>query len=345
MSLAKSASSQQQRQISSAMAQSNDGALSYQTLCTGGFRVLVIRRSRNPAAEIQCRLVREQLPGNTPYDALSYTWGTEPPSQAITINGWQSFVRENLYRALRRLRRKKTERRIWIDAVCINQLDIEERNAQVDQMKEIFANARRVHIWLGEEDAEGSARRAFRFIPRFTRFLTIPGWVQSAHGLIRKLTDSEFLENIHAIFVMIERPWWRRIWVLQEVAVSNQPPKLCWGPDTLDWKAFDKFTHYWLKYQGAVFNLLSEDYTSSGANAIFILLRDRLAFASSLTLARLHHHYEADNSMVNLLDDTSTHISTDPRDRVFGILGLARPSFPLHADYHRSLEWVNIFQL
>jgi hypothetical protein len=92
------------------MAQTNDGIfLQYDPLVAGEIRILVIRRSKHLSSEIQCHLVHEPLQGKRPYDALSYTWGTDPPTDCVTINGSKTLVRKNLYHALRRFRRKKTE--------------------------------------------------------------------------------------------------------------------------------------------------------------------------------------------------------------------------------------------
>ncbi|KAK0943078.1 hypothetical protein LTR48_006145 [Friedmanniomyces endolithicus] len=102
---------------------------------------------------IVCRLLTERLSVTTRFEALSYTWGAAEPSHTITVNSMPFIVRENLEQALRHLRKKTRRRRLWVDAVCINQLDVEERATQVMQMGQIYRNADQVLIWLGVGDS------------------------------------------------------------------------------------------------------------------------------------------------------------------------------------------------
>src|SRR5437016_6155011 len=83
--------------------------------------------------EIGCELEHRTFGSKPIYEALSYTWGSEPASTTIKINGRPFLVRENLYNALWHLR-LSAPRAIWVDAVCINQSDIPERNSQVSLM-------------------------------------------------------------------------------------------------------------------------------------------------------------------------------------------------------------------
>ncbi|KAK3672080.1 hypothetical protein LTR78_008050 [Recurvomyces mirabilis] len=105
---------------------------------------------------IRCRLVVKQVMGVSSFEALSYTWSEDDqPSirdRVITVNRSPCYVTSNLEAALRRLRQPKARRRIWVDAICINQADMDERSSQVMQMGQIYRNADRVIIWLGEGD-------------------------------------------------------------------------------------------------------------------------------------------------------------------------------------------------
>lgn len=97
------------------------------------------------------------------YDALSYTWGTPEDEETLLVGSSAKEVldaeaslatlqiRQNLAAALRYLRSPHTPRTLWIDAVCINQTDLEERGSQVSRMGSIFKNASRVVVWLGIE--------------------------------------------------------------------------------------------------------------------------------------------------------------------------------------------------
>ncbi|KAK0634143.1 heterokaryon incompatibility, partial [Immersiella caudata] len=82
------------------------------------------------------------------YDALSYTWGNLAKTHEMKIGDASLPITTNLYMALRELRRKHTLT-LWVDAVCIDQSNCQERNHQVRMMRRIFSNASSVIVWLG----------------------------------------------------------------------------------------------------------------------------------------------------------------------------------------------------
>jgi hypothetical protein len=106
-----------------------------------------------PSESIKCSLrytVRSSVEGE--YEAVSYTWGDDPHTERISIDGLQFQVTPNLASALKAFRRDESSgkhpRTLWVDAVCINQNDIQEKNQQVAQMQEIYAGAKEVLVWL-----------------------------------------------------------------------------------------------------------------------------------------------------------------------------------------------------
>lgn len=91
------------------------------------------------------------------YNALSYVWGPQHPSHLLRIEGDNSGnlnIGPNLHAALIRLRPLPNQglSSLWVDQICVNQQDLEERAAQVQRMRDVFKAASMVHIWLGEED-------------------------------------------------------------------------------------------------------------------------------------------------------------------------------------------------
>lgn len=96
------------------------------------------------------------------FDALSYAWGRGTPGsrRAILLNETHSLqMTDNLFAALRRLRRRFASRQLWIDAICINQDDLEERNHQVSMMDQVYLSAQHVCIWLGDCEDPPVAKR------------------------------------------------------------------------------------------------------------------------------------------------------------------------------------------
>ena len=191
----------------------------YRHLEEGEFRVLDILHSHDAAAEIHCRLVHHPFLWREPYNAISYTWGTDPPNKSIRLNDSEFLVRENLYHALRSFRRADEDRRIWIDALCIDQSNTDERNSQVARMREIFANATEVAVWLGEAPS-GARQFGMEKIPWLLRLFSTPGWADGREGLKSSLSSEYFLKTLDCVSWVFEHRWWRRIWVIQEVAVA-----------------------------------------------------------------------------------------------------------------------------
>ena len=101
--------------------------------------------------EIHCRLVPAPLSNALTFDACSYAWGTSRRNRSITLDGLPNFaVTDNAFDMLRRLRHRQDCRALWVDALCINQKDLRERQRQVGIMGTIFSRASRCLVWLGE---------------------------------------------------------------------------------------------------------------------------------------------------------------------------------------------------
>ncbi|KEQ85627.1 HET-domain-containing protein, partial [Aureobasidium pullulans EXF-150] len=104
--------------------------------------------------DVCCELLTRQLESphedsNGDYEALSYVWGPFS-GKRIVLCGLNYEVTDNLFNALRRLRGKESTKLLWIDAICINQPNLKERNAQIGKMCDIYHSACSVIVWLGE---------------------------------------------------------------------------------------------------------------------------------------------------------------------------------------------------
>lgn len=101
------------------------------------------------AEPVHCQLSIISLNDSPDYEALSYAWGDRRVTRNINVNGHVVPVTVNLEEALRQLRHTSTPRDLWVDALCINQLDITEKTHQVGMMADIYNRCTRVIIWLG----------------------------------------------------------------------------------------------------------------------------------------------------------------------------------------------------
>ncbi|KAK0648689.1 heterokaryon incompatibility, partial [Cercophora newfieldiana] len=146
------------------------------------------------------------------YDALSYTWGDHVPSQfrAISCNGCTVSVTPSLFSALSRLRYPYQPRNLWVDAICINQQNDEEKAVQIQHMLTIYMKARTVVGWLGPESSQTKAAV----------------YALRSHGAEGMEVSMSFLELSSEIYGglvdLYSRPWFRRLWVQQEVFAARR---------------------------------------------------------------------------------------------------------------------------
>lgn len=162
------------------------------------------------------------------YTALSYVWGDAHSTKTILVEDTPIEVTANLYSALLHLRERGETRvlRLWVDAICINQADTEERNQQVQQMGKIYAAAHHTVIYLGdyEQDSGYSVFEAIHLLLDRD---------SSQHGT--PSTDIDCGDLLH----VLERPWFTRVWVFQELVLSRDP-WLQLGKVRLEWDTFSE---------------------------------------------------------------------------------------------------------
>jgi hypothetical protein len=111
-------------------------------------RLLPPKDPSNRDETVRCVLSPAQLDDvNTSYTAISYMWGRRDADQVIELDEASLSVTENLWTCLRKFRNHRDDNNFWVDAICINQEDSDERSSQVGQMGTIYAKAQEVVIW------------------------------------------------------------------------------------------------------------------------------------------------------------------------------------------------------
>jgi hypothetical protein len=125
----------------------------YSELKPGHIRLLDIKRRQlsdgSFIGELQCHLRTVELANPGSFDATSYTWGNPNPQGLVRIDGRMMFIGSNAYKLLQDRALLRETRTIWIDCICINQIDIQEKNHQVPLMDQIYRRANRTILWLG----------------------------------------------------------------------------------------------------------------------------------------------------------------------------------------------------
>lgn len=259
--------------------------------------------------QLRCLLTVVSLASDEPYEALSYTWGSaeSPRSILIGIEGQVLEVRRNLYDALLHLRQPNGTRRMWIDAICINQDNRRERSRQVRMMKRIYSNAMRVIVWLG--------------MP-----LSNAGW--EAHQLNNLKDPSEVSRSVGWIDAarldITSRSYWNRIWIVPEIVNATKISVLM-GREYISWRSI--WALLWSFPANSAAGKLSAvsaeetERRDNGLQQIQMLMRHRQQ-------QRRHGQIRLEEALFRYQHCEST----DFRDKVIALLGLSQPT-RLHIEY------------
>ena len=183
------------------------------------------------------------------YMAISYVWGHGPRERSITLDGEPFSVRANLFDLLLHLRRTQRIRqgfKAWIDALCINQDDLEERVRQVARMRDIYESAWQVVTWLGEEAHDsGLAITALTWMATLPKESGSLGRIYGSHAavdlrpllIVWERPKPLWREEVYcALFHFFARDYWHRMWILQEVAMARHDAPVICGNRCLSWK-------------------------------------------------------------------------------------------------------------
>ncbi|KAK8017488.1 heterokaryon incompatibility protein [Apiospora rasikravindrae] len=274
------------------------------------------------------RCIRLQ-PGTTePYIAVSYCWGTSNERKKIMIDNIELEVPESSVRTLRKLLRGPGEL-IWIDAICINQQDQSEKGDQVAMMKDIYSEASEVRIWLGElptnvvhraKDCITQVYEQCRQTTNGFEDLALHFYGTGTSGFRYSeaaLPDGCDWEAIRAVYSL---PWFTRLWVVQEIGLARKAT--CYiGKSTIDAETLTLSARW----------MVHRRYTRHfGGQEI-----EGIENASSM-------YRPVGRPLSNQLRRMHRQNCKDPRDRVYGLLGLLRPSIAtaIIPDYNKSLVQV-----
>lgn len=186
-----------------------------------------------------CSLKSYDLNSCPPYIALSYEWGEIEPQVEIMINGVPSLIRHNLSLFLGVLQVKMKQKTlsedlgIWIDAICIDQEDLCERNAQVSIMGQIYQRATLVLAWLGWPHG-WDPKLTFRFIEE--AFWSLPASEGSPEVSANKciFLGRKYDEMLQMVLQMCRCRYWSRRWIVQEVLLARRITIMC-GHHDLSW--------------------------------------------------------------------------------------------------------------
>lgn len=270
------------------------------------------------------------------YEAVSYMWGSQSPKRHIIVNGKTLEVRENIWCCLKHLRdHELTRSRLWIDSICINQNDEVEKSQQVAKMAQIYKHASRVLIWLGS-----TSLQTYLLTPGTDHLQdsieTLPSKDRHAWIDVLGYSDprSRSLEN--QIMSIVYNSYWERLWIIQETALA-QNACIVFGKALLD--------------KDCIIAIYMAARENSKPGYCSWIERQRDPNIRNSGTASLDHHPMLRASLKNgtVQDSLSELIlafhskgCTDPRDFVFGLVGLLDPCPRLEINYSSSNEEIAI---
>ena len=261
------------------------------------------------------------------YEGVSYTWGSTKSRPDVVVMphvaasnlelSRRLAVTQNLAQALRYLRSPVQPRTLWIDAICINQDDKQEREQQVERMGDVYRSARQVLVWLGPtrndsalamETLNSLGRRivvdwaAERMRPKA---LVDAGWTNL--NILLPYDDNTW----RSINDFLRRSWFTRLWVWQEVLLAPKAEMHC-GFDSIGWHTFGQ----------AIFCLTgrSEDLKVWARLGFPDLYNCITSIFQLLQLSSSSFH------IFWLLESFENRECLDPRDRINALLHLLSPS-------------------
>jgi hypothetical protein len=266
-------------------------------------RILTITEA-STSEDIKCELKSYSCRNGYPeYTALSYCWGHPGNDALITVNNQPFHVRRNLFEALQELR----ERHIcdlWTDAICVNQSDTQERGHQVARMEDIYRNATATISWLGCADAE-YAEIAFALM---NVMATREPEDEHTSLKVDLKEHSKTLQSIpkwNSLKKFMGLPYWHRTWITQELALSPQ----------------DRVTFVWGKHS------LSLEVLKSAIPFIHEHKGHRTFYTGYYTIGGVLNVIKgitkkSPTKLLNVLSYSCLSQSTEPLDKIFGVLGM-----------------------
>ncbi|XDG07703.1 hypothetical protein ABKA04_007318 [Annulohypoxylon sp. FPYF3050] len=322
----------------------------YASLERGQFRVAELLPGDQ---NVEVRLHIETLNSpTTPYDALSWQWGSNSSNTSgntIYIKNEdetpeEMLVKPNLLWALKKLR-QYTPRRLWVDFICINQTNLEEKGEQVTKMTEIYHTAKSVHVWLGkpgyavysgaqDDFTDEELEIAVQHIDTLYN-LDDENHIGSVDIGMRHKAD---LHNLEPLFKLLKRGWFCRRWIVQEVGVAQEAIVHC-GHKQFSW---EKLTHAIALLESVgrdgsidrLFKLRPDTrHVSEYVGNISALPAYRLAQnVSGLYRERSKGDPLKQYTLEQLVCFLAIFDCSEPRDTIYAVLGIASDVQPVYED-------------
>ncbi|KAH7159529.1 heterokaryon incompatibility protein-domain-containing protein [Dactylonectria estremocensis] len=305
-------------------------------------RLLELQPTTSWKSPIEVSLREYDLDATPEFGALSYTWATEDGdsslSKFLNCGGGIINITANCEAALVRLRQADEVRVLWVDAVCIDQSNDDEKSLQIALMRQIYSQATWVGLWLGEvsptvdeETSKPLSELGMTFLHDFTVEVAerhnsgqspIGGELYQEFIRDRRAFQEEGMEvftpRVQGFWNVLHRPWWGRLWVVQELALSQSAHLLC-GRSSESWYNLTVLIDALVRNEGQsveVFEFIATFITSAFHQIHMPSFVDR-----NQPDRNSSEPSTPGTKALAILNATRNTRATDPRDKIYGILG------------------------
>ncbi|CAG8958297.1 hypothetical protein HYFRA_00000652 [Hymenoscyphus fraxineus] len=330
-------------------------------------RVLVVEPGKKEDP-ISVKLVPSALGDSNPsrttahkFDALSYFWGQGDPIDTIEVSSYKNLdepmgaltthelaisamknykegakdgkltVRRNLKSALVHFRHEKKRRILWIDALCINQNNPDERSKQVAKMHRLYINAQIVSVWLGDGTTENPVPKpCFKFLKAILN-------LQNLEDTLKSLEDEpDQVESARDVIRLMRNKWFSRRWVVQELALARKA-RVVYGKEKMGWSDFSDAIAIFIQYKDRIIppvqSLLKSTVASTEEVDAAKSIED---LGANILVDFTNSFFRRDRdgniqqrmmSLEILVSSLLPFEATDPRDTIYAVLSLANDTY------------------
>jgi hypothetical protein len=280
------------------------------------------------------------------YETLSYTWGDPNHTSRIVINGQDVRITFNLEAALRSLRTKRCfegRYRLWVDAICINQEDMQELTSQVKNMRQIYATSFASVAWLGEGGTGG--KQALDLLDKLASFHDSKDDYRAKDLVIRLKNDLGYLGTgcWDALCHFFARDYWSRLWVIQEIVLSSPDMVLHCGSHTITWQQLCLglgIVHQYL--WGVKDACLLND--RQGMNGAWWPTKNlHKVWKDLYPISQLMKDEQPHLSFKQLLEVAAASQCSDARDKVYGLLALMSEELATNVTPNYEVDEKSVF--
>ncbi|KAH7077297.1 heterokaryon incompatibility protein-domain-containing protein [Paraphoma chrysanthemicola] len=288
-------------------------------------RILLLLPASTYSASLRVRLLHTRGPTTlgtyddthqTPYEAVSYTWGEPIFSHHLECEGRVIKVTASVNALLRRLCKTAIARPLWIDSVCINQNDLEEKNKQIGMMDKIYNRALKVHVWLGEAEPHDRIEWVFDLFREIASYSRDDEVMLSWHVRAGIPWEKDTEKTVDRF---LARPWFRRRWILQEVVLALDFTVRC-GRFKMPWR--------WLALSSSILNA-------------HLPVGEFLTIDSTRSLETIASLSAPSSQLLDLVFDYHLSECFQPSDRIFALYGMATKLKDLSVNY--DAPWTDIY--